>query len=90
MDYSDDMDAMTRLGLGPDHMDQLARIGFAPGQFAQFLDFDAESRSLILRLLYQPTDLDWEEVNALPQGKELAQWLLALPSNGDAGDRQES
>lgn len=41
------------------------------------------TRHLILRLLGmngQPTGADFEELNAHPQGKALASWLLELPA----------
>ncbi len=77
--WGDDMDEMARLGWGTDKVDQMARIGFAPGALATFLSLDAGTRSLVLRLLNEPTDSDFDALKSHPDARSLAEWLTTLP-----------
>lgn len=53
---------------------------------ATFQSQDAQTRSLILRLLDSPTDADHEELQSHPNGAMLASWLLELPAYQNSPD----
>lgn len=76
----DDLDAVARLGWGAEGMDKLAASGVAPGAFATFRSLDPDTRALVIRLLESPTTADFAELESLPHGRALAQWLLTLPA----------
>lgn len=88
-DFADDLDAAAALGWGPEALDKLASSGVDPGVFATFRSFDPETRALVVRLLDSPTEADFAELDSLPHGTALAQWLLTLPAYRDAPDEDE-
>ena len=45
-----------------------------------FLAFDAATRNLIIRMLDEPNDDDWLELERHEQGAMIAAWLLTLPA----------
>lgn len=45
-----------------------------------FNSLDDKTRDLVTRLLDEPTDRDFEELQRHPNSKMLATWLLELPA----------
>ncbi len=85
LDYSDDIDVLARLGSGVGHLDQLASGNLNPGQLAEFMALDRPTRILVLKLLGgEPGAQD--ELDAHPDAKTLAQWLLTLPAYAPCED----
>lgn len=82
--FEDDLAAAADLGFGPDALDKMAASGMTPGAFATFRSLDAETRSLVLRLLDSPDDAAFRELAELPHGSALARWLLTLPAYANA------
>lgn len=54
-----------------------------------FKALDKPTRQLILRLLDEPTDRDWEDLRQHPQGEALASWLLLLPAYAATPDIED-
>ncbi|MDL9944271.1 hypothetical protein QSJ19_01465 [Gordonia sp. ABSL11-1] len=54
-----------------------------------FQSLDAPTRSLILRMLDDPTDSDHQALTDHPNSKMLATWLLQLPPYQSAYDEEE-
>ncbi len=79
MDYADDMNALARLGMDPDALDKLASSGMPVGAFAQFRDLEPQTRALVMRLLEGDDDAV-DELQSLPEGRALAQYVLTLPA----------
>ncbi len=49
------------------------------GAFAQFRDLEPQSRALVMRLL-EGDDAAVDELQSLPEGRALAQYVLTLPA----------
>lgn len=59
-----------------------------------FLSLDQPTRALILRLLSDPSDADWEELGKHPNSRKLTEWLFSQPAyqraaEGDDEDEDE-
>lgn len=54
-----------------------------------FKSLDADTRSLVLRMLESPSEADHAALAAHPNCKMLASWLLALPAFATADDESD-
>ena len=70
-DFSDELDASAELGWGADPTAK---------------SLDPETRHLELRLLTGASESDFAQLEAHPQSRALAQWLLTLPAYAWAYD----
>ncbi len=79
MDYADDINALAQLGMGPDALGKLASSGMPVGAFAQFRDLEPQTRALVIRLI-EGDGAAVDELQSLPEGRALAQYVLTLPA----------
>jgi hypothetical protein len=83
--FTADLDALARVGAGPEWLDDFARQGMPPGAFSTFMSLEQETRHLVLKLLAgDVSEETFAELEAHPACASLSRWVLTLPAYANA------